>query len=233
MMDAAWEEQVETIKGIVFFGLVFAVIVGIFLTILGNRRRHREATLKTEAALRKAEDALQHNLNQRRRRREVPSGEDGAAEGNPDRGSSAGPGKGQGEGSFNPDATQAYMRDQVVADRKVITDRPEATSQQGGTLQLICLGGPNRGRHYPVPAIGLSIGRADDNDLVIVDSRVSSHHAWIGRVEDRVMLRDYQSLNGTFINADMNTPIREVGLVHGDTILFGGHGGSQFRFVID
>ena len=41
----------------------------------------------------------------------------------------------------------------------------------------------------------------------------------------------YQSLNGTFRNADMNTLVSNVVLADGDTIVFGGDGGEQFRLV--
>jgi len=207
-------------KLIVFWGLFAAVLLGIVATIFRNRRLNREAQRKTEEALRRAEEALQQNLEERRRRRE------GAAEPSP-----AAP-AGKAVPSFDAAATRMYARSDVVADPKAVADRPGARATGAGTPQLICLGGPNRGRHYPVPAIGLAIGRADDNDLVIVDGRISAHHAWIGVVEGRVLLRDYQSLNGTFLNADMDAPVSEVALVDGDTIFFGGHGGDQYRFVI-
>lgn len=208
-------------KLIVFWGMFAAVLLGIVATIFRNRRLNREAQRKTEEAMRKAELALQQNLDERRRRRE--------AGGEPP--PSPAPGNGVAE-SFNPAATRIYARSDVVPDPTAIPDRPGARAAVAGTPQLICLGGPNRGRHYPVPAIGLAIGRADDNDLVIVDGRISAHHAWIGVVDGRVLLRDYQSLNGTFLNADMDTPVREAALVDGDTIFFGGHGGDQYRFVI-
>lgn len=102
-----------------------------------------------------------------------------------------------------------------------------------GTPRLMCLGGSHHGHRFDLPPKGLAVGRANDNDLVIVDGRVSAHHAWIGVVDGRVVLRDYQSLNGTFLNGDMESPVKEVALVNGDTIYFGGHARDKFQLVME
>ena len=102
-----------------------------------------------------------------------------------------------------------------------------------GTAGLMCLGGSHHGHRVEIPLRGLAIGRAGDNDLVIVDGRISPHHAWIGIVDGRVMLRDYQSLGGTFLNGDMDTPVSEIALLNGDKIFFGGRAGDQFQLVIE
>ena len=112
-------------------------------------------------------------------------------------------------------------------------DRCTADMPITGTPRLVCLDGSHHGHRFDIPPRGLSIGRARDNDLIIVDGRISAHHAWIGIVGDSVLLRDYQSLNGTFLNADMNSPVTEVALADGDTIFFGGHRGDRFRLVFE
>jgi hypothetical protein len=112
-------------------------------------------------------------------------------------------------------------------------DRRTADMPITGTPRLVCLDGSHHGHRFDIPPRGLSIGRAKDNDLIIVDGRISAHHAWIGIVGDSVLLRDYQSLNGTFLNADMNAPVTEAALTNGDTIYFGGHRGDRFRLVFE
>ena len=62
---------------------------------------------------------------------------------------------------------------------------------------------------------------------------VSGRHAWIGLVDGKITLRDLQSTNGTFLNAQLRTPVNEVKLRSGDTIFIGGHLGEQFRFEVD
>ena len=111
--------------------------------------------------------------------------------------------------------------------------RPAMGAAATSTPRLMCLGGAHRGHRFAIPPKGLSIGRARDNDLVIVDGRISAHHAWIGIVGGKVMLLDYQSLTGTFLNADMNSPVSEVTLADGDTIIFGGHDDEQFSLVVE
>ncbi len=134
---------------------------------------------------------------------------------------------------YDPTATRIYARPEPVSAPVDYLARAGADKPLQGAPKLICLGGRLKGRQFPISGIGLSIGRADDNDVIIVDGRVSSHHAWIGVVNGRAILRDYQSLNGTFLNADMDTPVSEAALLAGDTIFFGGHGGDQYRFVVE
>jgi pSer/pThr/pTyr-binding forkhead associated (FHA) protein len=46
----------------------------------------------------------------------------------------------------------------------------------------------------------LTIGRAEDNDLVLSDAAVSAHHARIAKVQSAFYLEDLGSTNGTFVN---------------------------------
>jgi predicted component of type VI protein secretion system len=109
----------------------------------------------------------------------------------------------------------------------------DADAHASGTPRLVCIGGSHHGHSVAIPPGGLSIGRARDNLLIIVDGSISAHHAWIGIVDGGVMLRDYQSLAGTFLNADLNTRVGDALLADGDTIHFGGEGGEEFRLVIE
>ena len=52
-------------------------------------------------------------------------------------------------------------------------------------------------------------------------------------VDGRVVLRDYQSLNGTFLNGDIDSPVSEAALNDGDIIVFGGPDAEQFRLVFE
>ena len=108
----------------------------------------------------------------------------------------------------------------------------DADAHADGTPRLVCIGGSHDGHTLAIPPGGLSIGRARDNLLIIVDGRISSHHAWIGMVDGRVMLRDYQSLNGTFLNADLKTRVGDAVLADGDIVHFGGVVGEEFRLVV-
>ncbi len=67
----------------------------------------------------------------------------------------------------------------------------------------------------------LSIGRLDDNDIVVTDdSFISSHHARIEIRPDSVWVVDMKSTNGTFVNGQRVTDARSVR--KGDRIQVGG-----------
>ena len=120
-----------------------------------------------------------------------------------------------------------------VSTRMQFHAHTDADAHASGTPRLMCIGGSHHGHSLAIPPGGLSVGRARDNLLIIVDGSISAHHAWIGMVDDRVMLRDYQSLSGTFLNADLNTRVGDAVLADGDTIHFGGAGGEEFRLVVE
>ncbi len=69
---------------------------------------------------------------------------------------------------------------------------------------LVVLNGPRRGKLYRIKKSGLTIGRAEDNDIILEDETVSRHHArllvesGIGRVQ--VYIQDLASVNGVFVN---------------------------------
>jgi pSer/pThr/pTyr-binding forkhead associated (FHA) protein len=70
---------------------------------------------------------------------------------------------------------------------------------------------------------GLSIGRADENDLVLDDTTVSRQHALVLESGERWFLEDRGSFNGTFLNGVRVQPGVRLPLRHGDRISFGSH----------
>jgi len=74
---------------------------------------------------------------------------------------------------------------------------------------------------YPLQmGASLSIGRRDTNDVIIEDPAVSGHHAKIDTLEDRFVLIDLQSKNGSFVNEQL---VNSHWLKHEDVITIGGH----------
>ena len=65
---------------------------------------------------------------------------------------------------------------------------------------------------------GLRIGRNDDNDVVIVDGRVSRHHARIVADGDGFAIEDLQSSNGTFVDG---VQVQHARLHPGSSIVVG------------
>ena len=68
--------------------------------------------------------------------------------------------------------------------------------------------------------MSLTIGRRDDNDVVIDDPAVSGHHAKIDSLGDRFVLIDLKSKNGTFVNEQL---IDSHWLTKEDVVSIGGH----------
>jgi ABC transport system ATP-binding/permease protein len=76
------------------------------------------------------------------------------------------------------------------------------------------------GRIYGMPLLKkeATIGRSQDNDVVLPDQTVSRKHARITKSENGYLLTDLGSFNGTFVN---DRPVREAPLNHKDRIKIG------------
>lgn len=135
---------------------------------------------------------------------------------------------------FDPNATRIHVRTSPAGESAaLLLNRENATLPVNASVRLVCVGGPQKGESFSIRSGGITVGRDAKNDIVIHDPRVSYHHAWIGIVDHKVVLRDLESTNGTFLNAHLDSLVHEVALIHGDTIFFGGHGGAQFRLVVE
>ncbi len=65
----------------------------------------------------------------------------------------------------------------------------------------------------------VTLGRLDDNTVVVPDASISSHHAQLAETEDGLVLEDLESTNGTKVNGER---IEGAVLVQpGDQIVFG------------
>src|SRR5271163_4806899 len=66
----------------------------------------------------------------------------------------------------------------------------------------------------------VSIGRSPDNGIVIDNPAISSYHARVFHEDGRLMLQDFGSLNGTFVNGQR---VKMVMLKPGDSVGIGKH----------
>ena len=192
------------IKHYVFWGIFALVLIGIGVTLI--RRRNSLGEGRTA-------ERIQPSV--------------GATTGLPAAGSPA------PEAAFDASATRIHFRAPATDTSSVVPNRDQSTLPAIETARLVCVGGVQKGHSFSVPLAGITVGRDPQNDLVIADPRVSYRHAWVGLIDRRAVLRDLGSTNGTYLNAQIDTPVREVVLSPGDTIFFGGHGRDQFRFVVD
>lgn len=95
-------------------------------------------------------------------------------------------------------------------------------------FSLRYLNGPKLGETLAFGQPAVTLGRARESDVVVPsdDVRASAHHAEISNENDRYLLRDVGSRNGTLVNGELGTHFR---LNDGDVIELGS-GGPRFRF---
>lgn len=204
------------LKYYVFWGLFALVLIGIGLSLWDRHRRSLKAK-ELEEAYRAGAAATAHA-------KPVVG---------PVAKPSAKPATSPLEAAFNPHATRIHFRGSADGASPMPLNRDAAALPAGKTARLVCVGGSQKDQSFHVTAAGITVGRDPKNDVVISDPRASYHHAWIGIIDHKAVLRDLGSTNGTFLNAQIDAPVSEVVLSPGDTIFFGGHGRDQFRFVVD
>ena len=73
-------------------------------------------------------------------------------------------------------------------------------------------------REFPVRAPSVRIGRGEENDLVLPDSRISRAHGLVSARQGGLVYTDLGSTNGSFVNG---TRVREVALGPGDVLRLG------------
>ena len=84
--------------------------------------------------------------------------------------------------------------------------------------KLHLIKGNPKGKQVEIPSGTLTVGRAEDSDLIIASTRVSRHHCEIVNDDGRLAIRDKGSGNGTFVNG---AKIQEETLEAGDEVRIG------------
>jgi Nif-specific regulatory protein len=78
-------------------------------------------------------------------------------------------------------------------------------------FRLEVLSGAEAGRSVLCEGPSLTIGRASDNDFVVPDGHVSSHHAVIQLAADGYVYQDLRSTNGSaVVRGDERAPVDET-----------------------
>ncbi len=113
-----------------------------------------------------------------------------------------GPSSEQPGGPVDPTATAVFTLPQSRAPRATL----RVTDPDGST------------RDVAIGAGGLTIGRAEDNDLVARDALVSRHHGRIAGRRGTLVYQDLGSANGSKVNGE---PVSEVVLGVGDRLQVG------------
>lgn len=100
--------------------------------------------------------------------------------------------------------------------RLVDLNKPKAAPPERGGRPLVL---PLRKVQSTFPSM-ITIGRTDNNDLVVPDEQVSKFHAFFRLVGDRVELSDAGSRNGTFVGDKKLVPKQMERMRPGDQVRF-------------
>ena len=96
---------------------------------------------------------------------------------------------------------------------------------------LVGQAGPYTGRTFSIGRSGVSIGRDPGrNQIIIDDPEVSREHAWVGEENGIVVVRDLDSVNGTFINSTDTNRVQNRRLRNGDVIIIGKGNNASFIY---
>jgi pSer/pThr/pTyr-binding forkhead associated (FHA) protein len=125
--------------------------------------------------------------------------------------------------AINPEAETL----QLETTRKTLEHVAEEYSEEGlklslppdKELSLNVVEGPEKGTVYRLLKPRITVGRSKA-DVTIYDRTVSRLHCVVEIIEDRVVLRDLGSTNGTLVN---NQPIVSSNLESGSTFRIGMH----------
>lgn len=94
-----------------------------------------------------------------------------------------------------------------------------------GELRLVALSGPAVGAEVALGEERTTIGRDGDNDLQLEDGAVSGLHAMLEQRGDRVVIRDCNSHNGTFVN---DHRVEDEALLRGGDVIKVGASALEF-----
>jgi transcriptional regulator with GAF, ATPase, and Fis domain len=92
--------------------------------------------------------------------------------------------------------------------------------------RLTAIAGRLKGSVFTIENLPVVIGRETAATLCIADASVSRRHSQIDKEENKFVILDLESLNGTFIN---DVPVKRRTLQHGDRLRIGD---SQFLFLM-
>jgi len=94
---------------------------------------------------------------------------------------------------------------------------PQSELEPGQAL-LVVQRGPNAGSKFLIDKDVTTIGRHPESDIFLDDVTVSRRHAEFRRADDKFVIHDVGSLNGTYINRQR---VDESQLANGDELQIG------------
>ncbi|MFH0799255.1 MAG: GGDEF domain-containing protein [Pseudomonadota bacterium] len=116
---------------------------------------------------------------------------------------------------MNDKKNEQTKEEEEVFDGTVITSIEKLSVPRDEKAFILFISGPLIGKMYLLEQAETLIGRADDVDISISDSRISRHHLRIKLVKGDAIIEDMGSTNGTFVNGER---VQQRVLKNGDKI---------------
>lgn len=88
----------------------------------------------------------------------------------------------------------------------------------GRHYRLLCMTGENKGFSYYLTGVRILMGRSEDADITVADSRSSREHVELAKIKDDYILTDLGSQNGVIVN---DLKVNQYTLSDGDKIVIG------------
>lgn len=70
------------------------------------------------------------------------------------------------------------------------------------SAKLVAMSPPDRGQEHLLSLSPVHIGRAESNDIILEDDRVSAQHAKLSFEQGGFWIEDLDSTNGTYVNGE-------------------------------
>lgn len=99
-----------------------------------------------------------------------------------------------------------------------VSKKIEAPEEVGKHHRLLCLTGKNKGLAYFMTGRRLVMGRSENCDIQILDTKSSREHAELSKVGDKYVLTDLGSQNGIVVN---DLKVNQHTLSNGDKVIVG------------
>lgn len=122
------------------------------------------------------------------------------------------------EQDTGPQGTRVFRREELeqrLAERE--REVGPSTAATSGA-QLLGLAGAFKGRRFNIPNGRSTLGRDNQNDIIINDDSVSLVHARLIEKEGQFRVLNLLSTNGTWVN---NKKVTDSALQDGDSVCFG------------
>jgi len=99
-----------------------------------------------------------------------------------------------------------------------ITNELKNPSEPGTHHRLLCMTGPNKGKVYYLLGKRLIIGRGENADIQIVDTKISREHAELSFADNGYTITDLGAQNGIIVN---DTKVKQKKLTDAEKIVIG------------